>query len=227
MSRSPSHPVVRPPRLPLSRPGPVGGTRDANRRARIEQLAGAALDLFLEHGVPAVTIDQIVLRAGVGKGSFYRYFHDKEELVGALFAILSEGIFVAFDGCRAALARARTPADLSGAYLELARSIATVIAAEPRVALLYLQESRGPATGARAPVRRLADRVADLAEMLSAHARDHGLLRDLDPRVQALVVLGAVERLLFDALSGGRVAGHTDAVAAMVVTIILDGVRRP
>jgi len=219
-------PFVRAPRLPLSRPGPAGGARDANRRARTQQLSAAALDLFLEHGLLAVTIDQIVERAGVGKGSFYRYFRDKEELVAALFAELAAGVTGAFDACRDALVAARTPAALSGAYLELARAIAAVIAAQPRVALLYLQESRGPAIGARAPVRQLADRVADLAEMLSTHARDHGLLRDLDPRVQALVVLGAVERLLFDALSGGRVAGRTDAVAAMVVSIILDGVRR-
>ncbi|HUS68781.1 MAG TPA: helix-turn-helix domain-containing protein [Kofleriaceae bacterium] len=219
-------PLVPPRRVPPSRPGPAGGARDANRRARTQQISEAALDLFLEHGLLAVTIDQIVERAGVGKGSFYRYFGDKEELVVALFAELAAGVTRAFDACRDALARARNPAALSGAYLALAQEIATVLAAQPRVALLYLQESRGPATGARAPVRQLADRVADLAEMLSAHARDHGLLRDIDARVQALVVLGAVERLLFDAFSGRGIAGRTDAVAAMVVSIILDGVRR-
>ncbi len=219
-------PAVRPPRLPLHRPGPAGGARDANRRARLSQIADAALALFLEQGIPAVSIDQIVERAGVAKGSFYRYFRDKEELVGALLEPLVESIGRAFTDCRAALSRASSPEELSASYLELARSVASAIAGQPRAALLYLQEARGPAAGARAPVRRLADEIADRAEQLSRHACDHGLLRQFDPRVQGLVVLGAVERLLYDFLSGRRIAARPEAVAAMVVSIILDGVRQ-
>lgn len=219
-------PAVRPPRLPLHRPGPAGGARDANRRARLAQIADAALTLFLEQGIPAVSIDQIVERAGVAKGSFYRYFRDKEELVGALLEPLVVAIGQAFSDCRAALSRAGTPEELSASYLELARAVAAAIAAQPRAALLYLQEARGPAAGARAPVRRLGDEIADRAEQLSRHACDHGLLRQFDARVQGLVVLGAVERLLYDFLSGRRIAARPEAVAAMVVSIILDGVRQ-
>ncbi len=218
--------ALRPPRLPAQRPGPAGGARDANRRARLGQLGDAALDLFLAHGIPGVTIDQIVERAGVAKGSFYRYFRDKEELVASLLEPLAEKVAAAFAGSRAALAGARGPTEVSAAYLELARNVGEVITAHPRAALLYLQESRGPGTGARAPVRRLADQVADLAEALSVHARDRGLLRDLDARVQGLVVLGAVERLLHDFLSGRRVAARPEQVSSLLVTIILDGVRR-
>ncbi|HTE49543.1 MAG TPA: TetR/AcrR family transcriptional regulator [Kofleriaceae bacterium] len=218
--------ALRPPRLPALRPGPAGGARDANRRERLRQIGDAALDLFLAEGIPGVTIDQIVERAGVAKGSFYRYFRDKEELVSGLLEPLAEVVAALFAGASAALAAAAGPAQVSAAYLDLARRVAEVIAAHPRAALLYLQESRGPGAGARAPVTRLADRVADLAEALSAHARDHGLLRDLDARVQGLVVLGAVERLLYDSLSGRRVGARPDQVSALVVTIILDGVRR-
>ena len=219
-------PAVRPPRLPLHRPGPAGGARDANRRARLSQIGEASLTLFLEQGIPAVSIDQIVERAGVAKGSFYRYFRDKEELVGTLLEPLVDAIGRAFTDCRTALSRASNAEELSASYLELARSVAAAIAAQPRAALLYLQEARGPALGARAPVRRLADEIADRAEQLSRHACDHGLLRQFDPRVQGLVVLGAVERLLYDFLSGRRIAARPEAVAAMVVSIILDGVRQ-
>jgi AcrR family transcriptional regulator len=208
------------------RPGPAGGARDANRRARLDQLADAALTLFLEDGVAGVTIDRIVARAGMAKGSFYRYFQDKEELVGALIAPLAAGIREAVGACTDELAGARGAAQVSRAYLELAHRVAGLIAEHPRAALLYLQEARVPARGGRAPVREVADQVADLAERMSVHARDHGLLRDLDARVQALVVLGAVERLLFEFLAGRQVAGRPEAVSAILVTIILDGVRR-
>ena len=219
-------PAVRPPRLPLHRPGPAGGARDANRRARLGQIGEAALTLFLEQGIPAVSIDQIVERAGVAKGSFYRYFRDKEELVGALLEPLAAAINQAFTDCRSALSRAVTAEEVSASYLDLARQVATAIATHPRAALLYLQEARGPATGARVPLRRLADEMADRAEQLSRHACDHGLLRPFEPRVQALVVLGAVERLLYEFLSGRRIAARPEAVSAMVVSIILDGVRQ-
>ena len=218
--------ALRPPRLPALRPGPAGGTRDANRRERLRQLGEAALELFLAEGIPGVTIDQIVDRAGVAKGSFYRYFRDKEELVASLLEPLAARMAEVFARARAGLAGAGAPGEVSSAYLDLAQEVAALIAAHPRAALLYLQESRGPGGGARAPVRRLADQVADLAEALSAHARDHGILRDLDARVQGLVVLGAVERLLYDFLSGRRVASRPEQVSALVVTIILDGVRR-
>jgi len=222
----PAEAALRPPRLPALRPGPAGGARDENRRARLRQIGESALDLFLAEGIPSVTIDQIVERAGVAKGSFYRYFRDKEELVAGLLEPLAENVASVFSTSRAALASAQGSGELSTAYLDLARQVAEMIAAHPRAALLYLQESRAPGAGARSPVRRLAEQLTDLAEALSAHARDRGLIRDLDARVQGLVVLGAVERLLHDFLSGRRVASRPEEVSSLVVTIILDGVRR-
>lgn len=66
---------------PKLRPGPEGGTRATNREQMRETLRGKALALFLSDGVESVTIDQIVGAAKVAKGSFYRYFSDKSDLV--------------------------------------------------------------------------------------------------------------------------------------------------
>ncbi|MGW4928784.1 TetR/AcrR family transcriptional regulator [Agromyces sp. NPDC004153] len=48
-----------------------------------ERLATAAIDLFVEHGYGAVTIDQIAGRAGVTARTFFRQFQDKEEVLFA------------------------------------------------------------------------------------------------------------------------------------------------
>jgi AcrR family transcriptional regulator len=67
--------------------------RDAERnRQRILDAAGAA---FAEDGL-SVTLDEIARRAGVGVGTIYRRFPDKEQLIDALFeahmnAIAEEG----------------------------------------------------------------------------------------------------------------------------------------
>lgn len=47
-------------------------------------LLGAGRRLYRERPVDAVTVDEIVQAAGVGKGSFYNHFADREALVRAI-----------------------------------------------------------------------------------------------------------------------------------------------
>jgi AcrR family transcriptional regulator len=53
----------------------------ARNRARI---LDAAMRLFTQHGVDAVSMDQIAAEAGVGKGTLFRRFGDKSGLAVAL-----------------------------------------------------------------------------------------------------------------------------------------------
>ena len=55
---------------------------DAARNRR--RVFAAAQALFAEHGVAAVTMDDVAARAGVGKGTLYRRFGDKGRLAAAL-----------------------------------------------------------------------------------------------------------------------------------------------
>lgn len=57
------------------------------RRERMRLiLIEAATQLFAEKGVDATTIDEIVVRAGVAKGTFYNYFLDRTEIAVAVAA---------------------------------------------------------------------------------------------------------------------------------------------
>jgi len=47
-------------------------------------LLAAALDEFLEQGFQAARVEDIARRAGVGKGSVYLHFRNKEELFAAV-----------------------------------------------------------------------------------------------------------------------------------------------
>jgi TetR/AcrR family transcriptional regulator, cholesterol catabolism regulator len=64
--------------------GSAGGPRDAapqgseRTRAAIRE---AANRLFLQQGVDHTTVDAICAAAGVSKGTFYLYFHRKEDLL--------------------------------------------------------------------------------------------------------------------------------------------------
>ncbi len=214
---------VEPRSLPPERPGPEGGVRDATRRARTTALATAALRLFLDRGIEAVTIDDIASRAGLAKGTFYTYFRDKADVVEALLAPVSATLREAFERCERALREAEEPAALSAAYQALAFALAAALAEHQGVALLYLQEARAPAVGARKPVALLARELRDRGVALTLAAREHGLLRPLDARVTANAVVGAVEALAFHALSGEDL-GPPDEAAVALIDLILHGV---
>jgi AcrR family transcriptional regulator len=74
---SEAHPVDRPLR------------RDAQRNR--QRILEAARALFAERGLD-VTLDQVAARAGVGVGTVYRRFPNKEELIDALFEDRIAGI---------------------------------------------------------------------------------------------------------------------------------------
>jgi len=62
---------------------PINRTEKRVARTKNKLLA-AALEVFSEYGVDATTIDDITQRADVGKGTFYRYFGDKAEIMSCL-----------------------------------------------------------------------------------------------------------------------------------------------
>lgn len=66
--------------------------RGLRRTANREALLGAAEDLFGRHGFGAVSVDEIVARAGVAKGTFYNHFADKEDLAANLALVIRQAV---------------------------------------------------------------------------------------------------------------------------------------
>lgn len=210
--------------IPKQRPGKEGGARERNRRARTNAICQAALDLFLERGLEPTTVEEITKAAGVAKGSFYRYFHDKTGIVDALFTPLEETVDDAFETCRRALASAEDDDALNLAYATLAQELTLVFVANEKQVRLYLQECRGLGEGAREPIVRLADKITAGGIALTETAKERGLLRDLPAKVTAVAVIGAVEGMLVRQLSG-ELIGDPLTVTTALVTMVLDGIR--
>ncbi|MBF3201882.1 helix-turn-helix transcriptional regulator, partial [Pseudomonas aeruginosa] len=70
----PDRHAEQPARQPRTKPAEV----------RLEELMAAAQQLFLDKGVDATTISDIVAAAGVAKGTFYHYFQAKTDILLAL-----------------------------------------------------------------------------------------------------------------------------------------------
>lgn len=206
------------------RPGSPGGKRDRNRHRRVREICDAALALCLERGIAEVTIEQIAERAAIAKGSVYHYFADKPALIDAVIAPFAEAVGAALERCHVALAELGEQADPAQPFIELGLAIAQAIFSHQDVVRLYLQESRGPATGARMPLRNLRDRfIADAIE-LGLAARGRSLFRDYDPHVPPIASIGAAEALLFEHFCKQPFA-NIDEISRDLIRLLLDGLR--
>lgn len=199
--------------------------RDRARRANLERLCEAALTRFLADGTAGVSVDHIVDAAGMAKGSFYRLVGDKADLVDHILAPVAGEIRIALDRCEARL-RGGAPTEVAAIYLTLATELATAVGRHARSVRLYLQEVRAPTGGARRAIHTLAAQIQARAIALTEIARAHGMIRDVDPRVSALAVIGLVEATLFAYLGGhGFTPAEAPGVLAELVSIVVRGIR--
>ena len=57
---------------------------ETRRTERRQSLVDAAIAVFIDKGVEATTVDDIVRRAGAAKGTFYLYFRTKDDVINAV-----------------------------------------------------------------------------------------------------------------------------------------------
>jgi AcrR family transcriptional regulator len=68
--------------------------RERKKAAARSAILSAAIELFSQHGIDSVTVDQIAAAADVGKGTIYNYFSTKEDIVVAFMAELESRVQV-------------------------------------------------------------------------------------------------------------------------------------
>lgn len=188
-------------------PPPLRADAQRNR----EQLIAAAARTFLIDG-PDVPMEQIARAAGVGVGTLYRRFADRESLMVAVAQTSLERL----------LARVRTAAEqeprawdalvLSMSHLrELKLSLPS---SDPLPAPLISAVRADPT------VRRLRSELDAVTERLVAAAQDEGTLR-------ADVGAGDVVRLFALVHRAAPTPGHPAAEQATerAVAVLLDGLR--
>ncbi|MCI8518961.1 MAG: helix-turn-helix transcriptional regulator, partial [Clostridia bacterium] len=67
--------------------------KEFKEKDKEERLLKTAFELFTEKGIKGTSIQEIVDRANVAKGTFYLYFKDKYEIRDVLIAKKSEQLF--------------------------------------------------------------------------------------------------------------------------------------
>ena len=95
------------------------GRRERNKQEKLERIIAAARELFDEHGVDAVTTQQIADKADIGTGTLFLYAKSKSEL---LLLVQNSGYVAALAEGRAAAA---TKPQALDAVLAIIRPIVT------------------------------------------------------------------------------------------------------
>ena len=169
-------------------------------------LLTAARSLFGAVGRRSVTVDALVEKAGVAKGTFYLYFNDLTELDEAV----GKELLIELDSsCRT------SRVDVPDPLIRLATAFALLlntIALDPERARLLVRAS------ITLPITDLAIRGKLSAELAEARAADRLPPQDMD--IAADVVFGICLQMV-RAIGDGRLAdgGVERATAAMLVAI--------
>ncbi|MFT3852778.1 MAG: TetR/AcrR family transcriptional regulator [Ilumatobacteraceae bacterium] len=197
-----------------------GDTADVDRRhtdqglERKEQLLRTAEQLFGEHGYAHTRIADICAAAGVAKGLFYWYFPTKESLFAELVRTMRHEL-------RRAQATAMDPRTDPLTRIRQGSAASVRFMAEHRAYFALLDVERGD--HAVAELLRVGSDVyaADVVRLV-VEAQQAGLVADIDPRLHAIGVLGAVSSFSH-ALRNGAVDVDVDELAEAVGDWVVGG----
>ncbi|RZU31919.1 TetR/AcrR family transcriptional regulator [Blastococcus saxobsidens] len=200
--------------------GRAGAAAPAGRRGRpghsLESLLAVAVELFIERGYEAASMEELAGRLGVTKAAIYHHVPGKGELLrlaleramDALFAVTAEA------GATAGPAIDRLEHVVRGSVLVLAAEL-------PAVTLLL--RVRGNTDVERAALQRRRDFDRLVTGLVRAAVAEGDVRPDVDPQVVARLLFGAVNSLTEWYRPGGVLSA--EAVADAVVATAFGGLR--
>ncbi|GAA5025147.1 TetR/AcrR family transcriptional regulator [Actinopolymorpha pittospori] len=185
---------------PTSRPPRADGVR--NRRL----LLSAAADAFAEHGTD-VSIAEIAQRAGIGKGTVFRHFTTKEDLLAAIMGEMVDGLVAVGVG----LSDAEDPAQALLAFM----TAGVELLAKDRA----FCEVVGRPSLHHPDVRAGLERLCDVAERLTDRARRQKAIRPDVTGTDIVLLLGGVHQ------TAAPLLGAEPQLWRRYLGLVFDGIR--
>lgn len=154
-----------------------------------ESLFEATVSVISEHGVDGITMDRVATAAGVAKGSLYRYFRSKRELLEIVFAKMVDPIFEDLE---------ELVASEKSAVEKLASQVDTLLEHVGKYAeihrLLFDDET---AHGLLQPSeRRTIEAASQQLAAVFRQGMEEGVFREADPLLLATMHLGLCRGVL-------------------------------
>jgi AcrR family transcriptional regulator len=170
----------------------------AKREERRQQILACARDAFAELGYQAVTVDDVVERASIARGTFYLYFDDKRAVLDALvddFLGRILGCIVGIDIAHAA----DSPREQLRQNVE---RIARLALSEPAMLKVALRDATGLDPAYDAKIHSFYEALRTLISESLAEGQENGIVREGDRAVMVSIGLGGLKELVLDAVTG-------------------------
>lgn len=170
---------------------------------RQKQILECAKKVFAERGYHAANISHICAEAGIGRGTLYQYFRNKKAVFTAILRQTLERVQrVMEDGRPARLPRPErlvrdAVIDFSAERL---RSLFEVVFEDERTLRITLREAVGLDVDIEKLLGEIDDSLISIVERDLERAQRAGIVRDLDSRLTATLMVGGIEKLALAAL---------------------------
>jgi TetR/AcrR family fatty acid metabolism transcriptional regulator len=195
--------------------------RRAGRLNKRDLLLNAAIEVFAQKGSNSATIADVARKARVALGTVYIYFESKDDL---LQRCMNEVISNEIDTIISKTAGIVDPMDR---LYEFFMHHITLVNEKPYIARFITVEVRQSESFARRnPGYNPMQRYLDFVEKISQGAIDSGRIRPIDPKAFALLVVGAMDIIIWQWLASDS---HMDieAVSYQIRQILHSGVVNP
>lgn len=194
----------------------------AARKRRRGQILAAAQEVFARRGYARSTVDDIVLEAGVARGTFYLYFDDKrdalEELIDG-FAGLVTGAIVRIE-------TDHPQKSVADQVLENIRAIVGVCLAERSMTKILFTDAVGVDPAFERKLSTFYDVVIHLLTESLRDGQALGVVTNGEPRVLAYLTLGALKELLYQAVTLGLSVESAEALTSQIYDFLRHGYLR-
>ncbi|GAB4211407.1 MAG: hypothetical protein OHK0013_33120 [Sandaracinaceae bacterium] len=193
--------------------------KSADKRERILR---AAIKVFARKGFYATRVSEIAKAAGVADGTIYLYFRNKDDVLVSVFESritrLVEVLREVVSSDQSFEDRFRRLVELQLGLLEGRRELAEVVTVNLRQSSKLLKQYAAP----------LFVQYLDVIAGLVAEGQQRGVVRaDVNPRVVARSLWGALDGIALTWAVGGGEAGQLSRAAQQVSGVFLAGLLAP
>ena len=172
--------------------------------ARQRQILACAKRVFAERGFHAANISHICEAAGIGRGTLYQYFTNKQSVLTAILRETLGRVKTLME--QQARTNEYPPPDNVTRSTAIAvsasqlRKVLAIVFEDNDTLRILLREAVGLDVEVEKVLGEIDEALIGIVERDIVRARDAGYLRDLDARAVATMVVGGIEKLGLAAL---------------------------
>ena len=180
----------------------------------------AAIEVFAKNGFYATRVSEIAKAAGVADGTIYLYFKNKDDVLISIFEEGIERLLESLRGVAAseepAEAKIRHVLDLQLGLLEDQRDLAEVITVNLRQSSRLLKQYAAPL---------FMEYIEVLAGLIDQGRQEGVFRKDLNSRVVARALFGAIDAILLTWALGDADPASLRKASRQCATLFLEGLR--